>query len=119
MNIDRLKALEKAATAGPWETNLSRCEPRRVVSISRKDEHSKPILIPVSDAGVDGEFVAEARNHIKALLKVAEAAKLVKAANARRANALVQDRCERTDYEQSMGYACDQLTRALEELEAQ
>jgi len=54
---------------------------------------------------------------LDALLKVAEAAVLVKAANARRANALVQDRCERTDYEQSMGYACDQLTRALEELE--
>lgn len=53
-----------------------------------------------------------------ALLAVAKAAKLVKAANARRANAQVQDCCVREDYEQSMGHACDQLTRALEQLEA-
>ena len=71
----------------------------------------------VSDEIASPPWERDVRIALKRLLKVAEAAVLVKAANARRANALVQDRCERTDYEQSMGYACDQLTRALEELE--
>lgn len=70
---------------------------------------------------VDGEIVnfhVEMANSFPSLLAVAKAAKLVKAANARRANAQVQDCCVREDYEQSMGHACDQLTRALEQLEA-
>ena len=60
-SIYRLKALEKAATAGPWETDLDRSQ--------------------LSDEAIANlEFVCAARNAIGPLLKVAEAAKEVRAA---------------------------------------
>ena len=49
------------------------------------------------------------------LMSVLAAARLVDAANAKRAEAQVQDMCQRTDYEQTMGYACDRLRVAIEQ----
>jgi hypothetical protein len=135
MKIEQLRALLDESPKGPYycgshdciflADGIAECVPWR--------DHPKPDGIATDKEGFDslvstgsGEYTANpdairvmvaARNALPALLKVAEAAQLVKAANARRANAQVQDCCERTDYEQSMGYACDQLTLALEELE--
>ena len=92
MTIEKIEALERAATEKYGVTEWS-------------EEH----LYEINGAVM---------NALGPLLAVAKAAKLVKAANARRANAQVQDCCVREDYEQSMGHACDQLTRALEQLEA-
>lgn len=74
MKLEQLRALERAATAGPWETNLNRCKPRYVQSIGKKGEIGNPITVFTSSEGVDGYLIAEARNALPALLKVAEAA---------------------------------------------
>jgi len=125
VTIEQLRALERAATADGWKVERSDgdlevgCPDRfDVVTLT-----GAPICTMMcgtySECEANGDIISAARNALPALLKVAEAAYLVKAANARRANAQVQDCCERIDYEKSMGHACDQLTRAIEELEAQ
>jgi hypothetical protein len=111
--IEQLRALERAATAGPIELVRYPHGGGRAFNMQERE------LVADFFSEGDRELYTAARAALPALLKVAEAAYLVKAANARRANAQVQDCCERIDYEKSMGHACDQLTRALEELEAQ
>ena len=61
--IDRLKALEKAATAGVW------CADGDAVVIA------EDYTISENSRAKDAEFIAAAQNAIGPLLKVAEAAK--------------------------------------------
>jgi hypothetical protein len=118
--IEQLEALERAAI-----------KPYRTMTVLEEDSnggrkgdcrvwcnHEAGRCLAVFKHEPTARLYIESRNALPSLLAVAKAAKLVKAANARRANAQVQDCCVREDYEQSMGHACDQLTRALEQLEA-
>ena len=60
--------------------------------------------------------VRRLRGERVALEDVFGAACVVDNANARRASAQVQDRCERTDYESSMGFALDTLRVKIDAL---
>ena len=112
MTIEKLEALEKEATPLPLELTRYAHGGGRVFNAAMRE------LVADFFSKGDRDLYLPMRESFPALLAVAKAAKLVKAANARRANAQVQDCCVREDYEQSMGHACDQLTRALEQLEA-
>ena len=125
MDIENLEALERAATGVQWKWYPPNDDDEIIIEFAGKNGEQDWGGLRVCPNGgsqrqceTDTQLAAAARNALPALLAVAKAAKLVKAANARRANAQVQDCCVREDYEQSMGHACDQLTRALEQLEA-
>ena len=60
--------------------------------------------------------VRRLRGERVALEDVYGAACVVDNANARRASAQVQDRCERTDYEATMGFALDTLRGRIDAL---
>ena len=68
--IDRLKALEKAATAGPWITGG--CSGRMVKPVAF---YGGDGFLADVDTKENSEMIVSARNALPALLKVAEAAR--------------------------------------------
>ena len=110
--LSRLKALEAAATAGPWEFGPDALAEAHVVRTQDGlyVAATRTWAIAESDARPqDAEFIAIARNTYKALLAVAEAAHRLTALE----NAVPHDALAAADAHAALEQALDELAAVV------